>query len=90
MVLTFPKLGMTYILKLIHVVTGMTVATNYGQDHIGVLAKEERVGESIPVFGGEEGLNEPFQMSQLPLLNERQCSDGSILFLRVSSQMVHL
>ena len=47
-----------------------------------------QVGESIPVFGGEEGLNEPFWMTQLPLPNERQSSDGSILFLRLSSQMV--
>ena len=90
MVLTFPKLGMTYILKLIQVVTGMTVATNYGQDHTGVLAKEEQVGESILEFGGEEGLNEPFQMIQLPLPSKRQISDGSILILRLSSQIVHL
>ena len=70
--------------------TGTTVTTNYGKEHISVFGQEEWVGENIPVFGGEEGLNEPFQMSQLPLPNERQSSDGSILLLILSSQMVHL
>jgi len=63
--MSFPNSGTTYTEKLVQMTTQLTVATNYGHEHVDRFGNADRVEQSTPVF--DKGLDGPFRLSDAPL-----------------------